>query len=222
MEWQAAMLPSVSICAIQLPGRGMRFHEKPYSHMPELVEAISDAIQSADDVPFAFFGHSLGGLLAFEVCRYNARHGKPLPERLIVSGCPAAKYRTGLGGIHLLDNAGLIERLKEYAGTPPEILAHRELMDMVLPAIRADFALVENYAYEAQQPLSLPITVFAGTREKFDSAAQISGWAEETTSSCVVQWFEGGHFFIQSHRQDVINQINAQLQDIPWHETVAL
>lgn len=200
----------------------MRLHEQPYSDMPKLVEAISEAIHSADDVPFAFLGHSLGGLVAFEVCRYNARHGKPLPERLFISGCRAARYRTGLGGIHLLDDDDLIERLKEYDGTPPEILAHRELMDIVLPAIRADFALVENYVYEPQEPLSLPITVFAGTREKFDSAAQISGWTQETTNNCVVQWFDGGHFFIQSHRQDVINQINAELQKIPRDQTVAL
>jgi surfactin synthase thioesterase subunit len=213
-EWQKTILPSVSICAIQLPGRGGRFHEQPYSDLPTLVEAISEAIQSAGDVPFAFFGHSLGGLLAFEVSRYNARHGKPLPKHLFISGCHAARYRTESNKMHSLDDESLIERMKGYGGTPPEILAHRELMELLLPVIRADFALVENYTYKRQDLLSMPITVLAGTRDECDSVEQVSGWEKETTSDCNVKWFDGGHFFIRSHQQEVIDQINAELADI--------
>ena len=219
MEWQSMLHPNVKVCGVQLPGRGARYHETPYSSLPELIETLAGAIGKMDDLPCAFFGHSLGGLLAFELARYHRRRGLMLPQHLFVSGCHAPRYRAASSDLHRLDDESLIARLRDYRGTPPEILAHRELMELVLPTIRADFSLVENYRYEADASLlDIPLTVLAGRSDSFASVEQVEGWQEETLAPCRVQWFDGDHFFIHSCQQGVIDCIHADLA--PWLEVV--
>lgn len=209
--WQAALDPAIELCAVQLPGRGARFKEPAFRELAPLVTALSEAIQGHHTLPFVLFGHSLGALVAFEVARRLQRQGQCMPAHLLVSGCQAPRHRSPPKGLSLLDDARLIEELKSYEGTPKEILEHRELMDLLLPIIRADFALVDDYRYEPGPALSVPITVLAGKQDRFDRIEQIEGWAEETAHDCQVQWFEGGHFFIQSQRAAVLDRLNAKL-----------
>jgi medium-chain acyl-[acyl-carrier-protein] hydrolase len=211
LDWQAAVGPSVEICPLQLPGRGARFHEAPYTVFSELIADMSDVIERETKLPFAFFGHSMGGLLAFELARHNMKHGRELPTHLFISGCEAAKYRTSQEKLHLLSDRAFLKHLEKYNGTPPEVLAHPELMKLVLPTVRADFSLVEEYQYTPSPPLNVPVTVLAGRDEVFDSPKKISGWKEETRNACRIEWFEGGHFFIHSSRQAVIECIRAEL-----------
>ena len=211
LDWQAAFGPSVEICPLQLPGRGARFHEAPYTVLPELIAALSDVIERETKLPFAFFGHSMGGLLAFELARYNRKHGRGLPAHLFISGCEAAKYRSSREKLHLLSDREFLKHLAKYNGTPPEVLAHPELMELVLPTIRADFLLVEEYRYTPGPPIDVPITVLAGKDEIFDSPKQIGGWEEETRKTCRIEWFEGAHFFIHSSREAVIDCVRADL-----------
>ncbi len=210
MEWQSGVLPGVVICAVQLPGRGERYREPARSELPALVAEIVDVLAPLDDLPCAFFGHSLGALLAFEVTRHLERHGRTLPQHLFVSGCHAPRYRTR-SDLHLLDDDGLIEELKQYQGTPPEVLAHRELMEVVLPVIRADFALVGNYRYEAGPLLTMPVTVLAGRDDRCDDPLQIHGWTEETSEPCRVHYFDGDHFFLRPQQAQVLACINAEV-----------
>lgn len=213
LPWQAALDPSIEVCAVQLPGRGARFREKTYSSMPPLVEALADVIRDHHTLPFAFFGHSLGGLLAFELARYCQRYCLPMPERLLVSGCDAPQYSASGGRLHTLPDEALVGALKEYNGTPPEILENRELMALALPAIRADFALVETYRYRPGPPLNMPITVLAGKRDDHVLPQHLEGWRRETIDACRIQWFEGDHFFIHTERQAVLDCIGAELAD---------
>lgn len=221
IQWQRAVHPQVSICAIQLPGRGERFHEAPYSCLSDLIAVLAREIHALDALPCAFLGHSLGGLLAFELARYQRRHGLPQPQHLFVSGCHAPQFQDLPSAFHSLDDDGLMERLRYYKGTPPDILAHRELMALLLPAIRADFSLAENYQYHADDLLSLPLTVFAGRDDAFCSMDQVYGWQRETTGPCSVQWFDGDHFFIRSRQQEVIDCVNAQLTMLLASSTAA-
>lgn len=210
--WQDAVDPALEICAIQLPGRGERFHEAPHRHLGELVRTLAEVIASDSDLPFALFGHSLGGLLAFEVSRFQMAHGLALAQHVFVSGCSAPRYRSPSRGLHLLEDAALLEALAEYQGTPAELLAHRELMELVLPTIRADFSLVEDYLYAARAPLTMPVTVLAGRTDQFDSPQQVQGWAEETVAPCRIAWFDGDHFFINGQRRAVIDCIEQDLE----------
>ena len=217
LEWQSAVDPSVLICALQLPGRGARFTETPYESLPELVSALARVISPMTDLPCVFFGHSLGGLLAFELARYHHKHGLMMPRHLFVSGCDAASCRSPSQGMHRLDDGALIARLRQYNGTPPEVLAHSELMALMLPTIRADFALVENYQYHPGPALPVPLTVLAGTRDDFDSPDQVDHWARETSSTFRVQWFDGDHFFIHSHQAEVLACLGGELSRMLDH-----
>ncbi len=213
MPWQAAIDPSIEICAIQLPGRGARMAEQPYASIPDLVKTLAPEIAQRSDLPFAFFGHSLGGLLAFEVARYCKLNYMAMPQHLFVSACNAPQHRNPPEGLHLLADDAFIEKLGSYNGSPPEVLRHRELMEVMLPSIRADFALVDGYRYRSNVPLTMPITVLAGKRDTHISPEQIAGWRKETNSTCCIRWFEGDHFFIHSDREAVLECIGAELAE---------
>lgn len=211
MEWDALIHPRIEICAIQLPGRGARFHEPPYSTIGRLIPDLARAMKGLDDLPCAFFGHSLGGLIAFELARYYRQHCPTMPQHLFVSGCAAPQHRSKSKGLHELDDEQLLEELANFNGTPPEVLEQRELMELILPTIRADFALAERYAYLESQPLGVPMTVLAGEKDKFDSPEQVSGWSMETSAGCDVEWFEGDHFFIHQQVAQVVRCVNSRL-----------
>lgn len=212
--WQNLVNPQIEICAIQLPGRGMRFHEPCIDSLPAVVEQLARVIESKDKMPFVFFGHSMGGLIAFELARYCKRHCLASPEHLFVSGCDAPQHRKPSRRLHELDNRGLIDALRDYNGTPPEILNNHELMELIIPSIRSDFAMIETYRYDADKPLDLPITVLAGKTDVHLSPLQTQGWQRETTRHCDIKWFDGDHFFINSQRKAVLDCVNSALTEI--------
>lgn len=211
LPWQAGLGGDIEVCAIQLPGRGARMGEVPYSSMESLVRALVQVTGAPDGVPFAFFGHSLGAMVAFELARRLQSLHAPLPSHLIVSGCAAPRHRKPPRQLHLLPADELIETLREYNGTPHEILAHRELMDLLLPTIRADFALVETYRYTPGPLLTLPLTVLAGRSDDAAGPALGAQWQQETQGPCRIAWFDGDHFFINGARAEVLAAIRSAL-----------
>lgn len=211
LPWQS-MLPSwVEVCGVQLPGRGTRFSEPPPTSLFATVQAISDALTDWHDLPFAFFGHSLGATLAFEVAHHQSRYGRPLPTQLILSGAQAPSARSDSRNLHLLDDADLIAELRKYDGTPSEVLSNHELMELVLPAIRADFRIVETYAPLQRPPLAIPMSVLAGRDDRHSCASQYEAWFKETTRPMSLEWFDGGHFFIHSASKRVLDHIQSLL-----------
>ncbi len=211
LGWQSQLPPQVEICAVQLPGRGSRLREPPLYALPPLIDTLVPLVAQSADLPFAFFGHSLGALVAFETARGLARVGGPAPRHLFVSGCQAPRLRDPPKGHHLLDDAGLLEVLADYNGTPPEILADQDLMAMLLPIVRADFTLAETYRYVPGAPLSMPISAFAGEDEERSGLEQVTGWSQETSAGFDHCLFEGGHFFIQGQREHVLARIGTTL-----------
>lgn len=212
LGWQASMPAHIEVCGIQLPGRGGRFGEPPTHDLATLIRDLAPVFARTVDRPFAFFGHSLGGLLAFELSRALAMQGAPLPQHLFVSGAHAPRYRNRDRNYHLLDDAGLVEVLKGYGATPPEIVAQEELMALLLPVIRADFSMVETYAYRPGPPLPVPITALAGREDDHRAPEQVDGWALETTAAFRTHWFDGGHFFLHPHRSEIIALVLATLR----------
>lgn len=211
--WQEALDVSVEVCAIQLPGRGARMHEPMFTDMPALVQQLAFDMAAEPDLPFAFFGHSLGAVVAFELARYCRRHALRQPELLVASGCNAPHLRNLPQALHELDDEDLIAVLRDYNGTPREALEHRELMAIVLPVIRADFCLGCNYVYRDGPPLDIPIAVFAGRGDQHVSLAGVEGWARESVAGTSVDWFDGDHFFIDAQRQAVLGRLEGLLQD---------
>lgn len=221
MPWQALVEPNIEICAVQLPGRGVRMNEAPFQVLPDLVQTLAQVIAQNHEYPFAFFGHSLGGLLAFEVARYSMRHNLPMPLHLFVSGANAPQFRQTSKNLHLLPDNELIQSLREYNGTPAEILEQRELMELILPTIRADFALVENYKYQSSSPLEIPITVLAGRDDSHTQVERLMGWERETIKPCSMKWFDGDHFFINTQQKNILDCLRNELSIVePEFETL--
>ncbi|MDL5365579.1 alpha/beta fold hydrolase [Xanthomonas sp. NCPPB 2654] len=214
MPWRSALNPAIEICAVQLPGRGARIAEPPIDSMAALLPAMAPAIAQLGALPFAFFGHSVGALIAFELARYLYLHGVVVPERLFMSGCHAPQFRSPSRQLHTLPDGAFIDELRHYNGTPAEVLESRELMALMLPTIRADFAIAENYRYRPGPLLQIPISVYAGLQEENKGHGQVEGWQKETSADLRTTWFEGGHFFINSERGAVLEQLDAELLEL--------
>lgn len=214
-HWQATLAPHIEVCAIQLPGRAGRFRDPPYYFLAHLIKVLAAEISRNPSLPFAFFGHSVGALVAFELARHLQRAGLPNARWLFASGRSAPRQTRPSEGLHRLSDAALLDVLKDYDGTPPEVLAHRELMQLVLPTLRADFSLSETYTYQAAPPLDIPISVFAGRQDEHGTDERAYDWQAETLAACRISWFDGGHFFINTQTGAVLRSLQTQLAALP-------
>src|SRR5215831_646593 len=184
--WRDAVAPAIEVCAVELPGRGVRFGEPPISDMARLCDDLAFAIEPLlDGVPLALFGHSMGARIAFELAhRFEGR-----VAHVFASGSPAPGVRSSYGAngdrrpSAQLSDDDFKQRLRELGGTPREILADDELMARVLPIVRADFALIERYQVEPQLRVSCPITVFAGRADTGAPPAVAAAWRLRTTAA---------------------------------------
>lgn len=214
--WQAALGSGVEVCAIQLPGRGTRLAEPPLQSFGQVVAEAVVAVQSLDDRPFSFFGHSLGALLAFEVARQCMERNLREPRMLFVSGCEAPTRRSPSRGLHLLPDDALIAELRSYNGTPREVLENRELMTLVLPILRADFALVEQYRYRRGNRLSMPIVALAGEADPYAPPERVAPWLDESLTAGTLRSFPGDHFFIHGCHDRLVEHVAGMLaQPVP-------
>ena len=214
LSWQTAFDPSIEICAVQLPGRGARLAETPRVSISGLLDDLAALIARQGDLPFALLGHSLGGLLAFELARRCQWQGLPTPSLLFVSGCASPQRRRPPQALHHLDDAGFIDALRVYNGTPRELLRNAEMMELALPALRADFQIAADYRYCPGPPLTVPIQVLAGRQDDRMTSTEAEGWQSETTQRCQVHWFDGDHFFIDSNRGAVQERVAAELAEL--------
>nr|WP_280515410.1 alpha/beta fold hydrolase [Xanthomonas sp. D-109] len=213
LDWQALMPDSIEVCGVQLPGRGARFREAPIHLLSALIRELAPAFSRTVDRRFAFFGHSLGGLIAFELSRALAQLGAVLPTHLFLSGVHAPRFRDHERNYHRLDDAGLAQVLRNYGATPSEILDQPDLLALLLPTIRADFAMAETYRYRPGPRLSVPITALAGRDDERRTLDQVDGWALETNAEFSTCWFDGGHFFLNPCRAEVIDLVLSRLRN---------
>lgn len=201
-----SMLSGVEICAVQLPGREARIAEAPVTDLRELVPLLREAVEPYLDRPFAFFGHSIGALMSFELARELRRTRCVGPSHLFVSGCPAPHLPHSERMWDLADDE-FLERLCRFNGTPPEVLNHPELMQMMLPTIRADFALRDRYGYRDEPPLSCPVTAFGGMADPHVDCAMLRAWRQHTGERFQMWLFQGDHFFLRSAQATMLETL---------------
>jgi medium-chain acyl-[acyl-carrier-protein] hydrolase len=206
--------PGIEVCMVQLPGRERRFSEPASTSVDKLVRALLPVMRAETDLPWAFFGHSLGALIAYELARALRADGLPLPRHLFVSAHGAPHLPDTHPPIHNLPDDEFIEELKELNGTPAEVFEEQELVDLMLPLIRADFTAAETYEYEPQPPLDCPITVFGGSDDPLVSEDELTPWQEHTVLDCTCHSFEGDHFFIHTAEEAVMDAMRTQLCDV--------
>lgn len=207
-SWAALLPPDVELCLVQLPGRDSRWKEPAFSQMTELLPALLGGMRRYLDRPFAFYGHSLGALISFELARALRHSGLAGPVHLFVAAhrapqCPNPHPPLG----HLADDPFVEQIGRRYGGIPQAVLENPELLALMLPCLRADLTLFESYQYTEQPPLSCPIAVFGGLSDSLVAREALKPWSAQTTGSSQVRTFSGGHFFLQDSRAAVLTSV---------------
>ncbi|MEP1205831.1 MAG: SDR family NAD(P)-dependent oxidoreductase [Rhizobiaceae bacterium] len=207
-DWADAMPEDIELCVVQMPGREERMEETLMTDMPMLVDALTQEIMAYTDRPFAFFGHSMGAIVGYEVAHQLQAIGAVQPSHLFVSARAAPQLENRDEPLRFLDNQQFIERLHQTYGAVPEAIRKSpELQKVFLPILRADVELLETHDDEAKEPLGCPITALGGASDPAISAAMLAGWQERTTNRFEQLEFPGDHFFIHAERQIVITTL---------------
>jgi medium-chain acyl-[acyl-carrier-protein] hydrolase len=197
--WPHAFPSDVEVCAVRLPGREARLAEPPFTRADALVPAVAEALEPLLDSPYALFGHSIGALAAFELARELRRRGRALPVRLLLSGARAPERPDPdppLG--HLSDADFLAEVRRRYDAVPAAVLENPELLQLLLPSLRADFALAETYEYREEPALDCTISAYGGLDDPRVREDDLQAWAKYTARPLSVRRFSGDHFFLHS------------------------
>jgi medium-chain acyl-[acyl-carrier-protein] hydrolase len=210
-NWSELLPSDIEGSFIELPGRGSRLLETPIGKIFPLVQALSQAILPYLDIPFAIFGHSMGALIGYELARQLRRQHNLLPLHLFVSGFRAAQILYSRSPSHHLPDEEFLEKLRGYRGTPESILKNAEVMQLMLPAIRADVSICETYIYMDEPPLPCPITAFGGWQDKLVSRDELAAWNIQTYSSFSLHMFPGDHFFINSAQKHLVRTMSKSL-----------
>lgn len=208
--WQQNLPEAIEVLPIQLPGRGARVKEPSLNRLAPMVRALVQSLRLEMDLPFALFGHSMGGLIAFEFARQLRREGGPLPVHLFISAKCCPKEVDDLYAGELPDDE-LIEILRRYEGTPREVLENPELMQFLLPVIRADMELCNTYVCDPEPPLPCPITAFGGLEDQKSGRKCLEGWQNYTTGRFALRMFPAGHFFLRPWERSLLEAISKEL-----------
>jgi medium-chain acyl-[acyl-carrier-protein] hydrolase len=205
----------VQVVSIQLPGRGNRISEKPWRKIDQLADAITqDLLPVFEEKPFAFYGHSMGATLGFEVARRLAKRSAIQPEFLLISGRRAPHLPDDDPPTYNLPRDEFVEDLKRLNGTPKEVLESAELMELMEPVLRADFEAVQTYQYLPSTPLEVPFVVMGGVDDTDVKREYLEGWRMHTSSVYSLTMFPGGHFFVHSHKELVLKFLSKTLTDL--------
>jgi surfactin synthase thioesterase subunit len=200
---------SVAVCAVRLPGRETRLAEAPFERMKSLVEAMADAIAPYLDRPFAFFGHSMGAVVAFELARELRRRGLSAPRVLIASGARAPQYRREHIPPPDPTDEELLASLRQVDGAHTAWIDLPAVAQTILPALRADISLYRHYVYEEDEPLLCPIRAYGGGADPHVSAEHLRNWGLQSKQPFKMRLFPGGHFYLQP----VSDEFLAALED---------
>ncbi len=198
VRWESLLGPGVEVCPVQLPGREDRLDEPPARRMSGIVDRFLADVGPELDRPFAFFGYSMGGVVAFEIARRLQVAGARSPELLFVSASrPPGTHKQAK--TYELPDAALVAELRRWNGTPEVVLREPELLRMVLPIVRADLELLYHYEPPANAALTCPIFALGGTRDPQLPVPLLSRWRDFTRERFDLQMFDGDHFFINAN-----------------------
>lgn len=209
--WTAYAGDELDLYGVELPGRGDRFGEPAFGSLRQLIPVLADHLTPALGSNFAFFGHSMGALIIFELTRELVKRGLPPPLCLFVSGRPAPHLSRRRSPRHMLSDTAIIAELRELGGTPVEVLENAELLNLVLPMLRADFAVCETYVCPEEAPLKIPIQVFAGADDTETNQEELDGWSRHTRDFRGISKYPGGHFFLHAHAAELVCAARAEL-----------
>jgi len=201
----------IELQTAQLPGREKRFMDTTCHSIEELVERMSEAFRPFLGTPFAFFGHSMGALIAFELARKLYQKYGVNPVHMFVSGKGAPQLEVNHPPLYNLPREEFIQKLISLNGTPREVLENRDLMELYEPILRADFEVCDTYRYQQGPRLQCPVSVFGGLQDIKISELDLEGWKEVVTGDSRILMYEGDHFFIHKQRDEILRYISEKL-----------
>lgn len=210
--WAATFPAGLELWAVRPPGREERVLEAAHTRILPLVEALHAVLTPRLDLPFVLFGHSMGALMAFELARLLRERGEPQPRHLFVSARRAPRLAPRDSPIHQLDDERFKDALRRVGGTPEGVLAHPEMMALLLPSLRADFEAVDTYTCTGGEPLEVPLTALGATHDPLVPVADLEGWRDETRGRFEARVVPGGHFFLASARDELVALVAAALE----------
>jgi len=204
----------VQLCLVELPGRSWRFLEAFAHSVSDLADELAGELRDHATVPCAIYGHSMGSLLAHEIAvRLEAFPGTQL-RKVLVSGSPAPTRRQAASPpVSRYSDAELMGLLTDMGGTVADVLADADLMRMILPRVRADYALCENYRAAEAGTMRAPITAIYGDQDRHAGQAEMVFWGECSRGDFSLHGLPGGHFFILEQEKALLALLAAELED---------
>lgn len=210
--WAGLLSPSVEVCVLEAPGRGARLFETPLTSITDLAAHTLSALRHHLDVPYVLFGQSIGGTVAFELARQLERHGCRPPRLLVVAGSVPPHLTHKVRPIHHLSDREFAAEIRRLGDTPPEVFDDAEMMDALLPGLRADFQAFETYRFRAALPLCIPIWALKGTEDGSCGVEDLHAWGGHTSGGLCVNQFPGGHLFAISHASCFVPVLELRLE----------
>ena len=209
--WPEHVPAEIEVCPVQLPGRESRLRTPPFTQLSPLLQRLAQVLRPYLQMPFAFFGHSMGALISFELARQLRRQHDPGPVCLFVSAHRAPQIPAPKPPIHQLPTTEFVGELRRLNGTSEAVLQDAELLQLMLPTLRADFAICETYTYTTEEPLDCPIIAFAGLEDCEVSRDDLAAWRDQTQSSFKMRMVPGNHFFLHSARTPLVRAVSQDL-----------
>lgn len=210
MGWRKHLAPEVELISVQLPGRENRYSEPAISDMPELLQALETVIAPYTNQPWAVFGHSMGAAIGYNIVGKLVSQGYPKPAKLFVSAKTPPHMPPNKELISELSDQMLIKALSQRYGADISN-GHKELLELMLPTLRADFKLIETTFDYPTNSSPLPITAFNGSLDHSVSAQQMNEWCQYSNNEFKQIEINGPHFYLQSAMLELIQHINQQL-----------
>lgn len=210
--WGKRLGPGFDVCAFEPPGRGTRFTEPAHRRMADYVDAVMPTVTALTEQRFVLFGHSMGAMVALECAKRLHRMGRA-PALMVLSAY--GKLPSSRKPIHQLPREELVKALHAYGGSPAEVLANEEMMEVLLPMLRADFELVETYAYQDDTSFSFPLLVVGGDDDPYFPASSLEPWRTITTGAFSFKMFPGGHFYLREAENELLATLREAIPAAP-------
>lgn len=212
--WSDILPPLIEVWVANLPGRGAFIRQPSFNNMRDLVQSLTEAFCDELWTPFAFFGHSLGALVSFELARTLRRAQSTLPVGLFLAGHGAPQLPNLAAPLYNIPEDEFIEAIRRLKGTPPEVFENKELLRLSLPALRADFEVNETYQYQEERPLDCPIYAYGGLQDPLVTKEHLLAWRHQTTMAFSLKMIPGDHFFLQNSQSKFMSNLSGQLEQL--------
>lgn len=219
-SWEKSFPIYTETCFLKLPGRGKRIGEPLISNIDIIVDNIIDEMKNMQDVPFLFFGHSMGALIAYETALRCYKMKLKLPEKLIVSGMKAPDILSDINKkinhikLHNAEDEQLRNIILNLGGMPDIFKENKEFLDILMPIFRNDLKLCETYEISGDIKLPIDIDILGGDRDALSSIEELEGWSKCSLNNVNTKYFKGGHFYFYDNMEEFIKFISESIGNV--------